>query len=88
MKDDYATIVAGCLAAFDALKRGETHERANKMMTRTAARIAAFKPDCPTHLLPIGRQPFTLDNPASGEHSDIGTWYDGMTGRFGVQRND
>lgn len=88
MKDDYATIVAGCLAAFDALKRGETHQRANGMMTRTAARIAAFKPDCPTHLLPIGRQPFTLDNPASGEHSDVGTWYDGMTGRFGVQRND
>ncbi|CAI2496154.1 Uncharacterised protein [Serratia ficaria] len=42
MKDQYADIVAGCLAAFDALKRGETHERANKMMINTAAKNAAF----------------------------------------------
>ncbi|MEO9268648.1 hypothetical protein ABI244_05455 [Serratia ureilytica] len=42
MKEQYAEIVAGCLAAFDALKRGETHERANKMMTNTAAKNAAF----------------------------------------------
>ncbi|CAI1891469.1 hypothetical protein [Serratia entomophila] len=35
-------IVISCLAAFDALKRGETHERANKMMRRTAAKNAAF----------------------------------------------
>ncbi|MGP3273086.1 hypothetical protein ACTVPS_01730 [Serratia marcescens] len=42
MKDQYAEIVAGCLAAFDALKRGETHERANKMMSKTAAKNAAF----------------------------------------------
>lgn len=42
MKDQYAEIVAGCLATFDALKRGETHERANKMMKRTAAKNAAF----------------------------------------------
>ncbi|HBC7418500.1 TPA: hypothetical protein KEY88_001158 [Serratia marcescens] len=42
MKDQYAEIVAGCLAAFDALKRGETHERANKMMINTAAKNAAF----------------------------------------------
>lgn len=42
MKEQYAEIVAGCLAAFDALKRGETHERANKMMTKTAARDADF----------------------------------------------
>ncbi|MBN5205358.1 hypothetical protein JY462_11075 [Serratia marcescens] len=42
MKDQYAEIVAGCLAAFDALKRGETHERANKMMNNTAAKNAAF----------------------------------------------
>ena len=47
MKDQYAEIVAGCLAAFDALKRGETHERANKMMNNTAAKNAAF-------LLPAG----------------------------------
>jgi hypothetical protein len=68
MKEDYATIVAGCLAAFDSLKRGETHERANKMMTRTAARIAAFKPDCPTHLLPASRVPYSLENPAPAEY--------------------
>lgn len=42
MKEQYAEIVAGCLAAFDALKRGEIHERANKMMHRTAAKNAAF----------------------------------------------
>ncbi|WGL77922.1 hypothetical protein [Serratia marcescens] len=42
MKEQYAEIVAGCLAAFDALKRGGTHERANKMMTNTAAKNAAF----------------------------------------------
>ncbi|MFC3950306.1 hypothetical protein [Serratia entomophila] len=42
MKEQYAEIVAGCLAAFDSLKRGETHERSNKMMTRTAAKNAAF----------------------------------------------
>lgn len=42
MKDQYAEIVAGCLAAFDSLKRGETHERANKMMINTAAKNAAF----------------------------------------------
>ncbi|HEJ7052563.1 TPA: hypothetical protein SMF43_001509 [Serratia marcescens] len=42
MKDQYAEIVAGCLAAFDALKRGATHERANKMMINTAAKNAAF----------------------------------------------
>ncbi|HFZ1920750.1 TPA: hypothetical protein ACIJX2_000169 [Serratia marcescens] len=47
MKDQYAEIVAGCLAAFDALKRGETHERANKMMINTAAKNAAFLlPEC------------------------------------------
>lgn len=42
MKEQYAEIVAGCLAAFDALKRGEIHERANKMMINTAAKNAAF----------------------------------------------
>jgi len=42
MKDQYAEIVAGCIAAFDALKLGETHKRANKMMTNTAAKNAAF----------------------------------------------
>lgn len=42
MKDQYAEIVAGCLAAFDCLKRGDPHERANKMMHRTAAKNAAF----------------------------------------------
>ena len=42
MKDQYAAIVAGCLAAFDSLKRGESHERANQMMNRTAAKNAAF----------------------------------------------
>lgn len=42
MKEQYAEIVAGCLAAFDAIKRGETHERANKMMINTAAKTAAF----------------------------------------------
>ncbi|HAT4516343.1 TPA: hypothetical protein I9281_001253 [Serratia marcescens] len=42
MKEQYAEIVAGCLAAFDSLKRGETHERANKMMSKTAAKNAAF----------------------------------------------
>lgn len=42
MKDQYAAIVADCLAAFDCLKRGEPHERANKMMHRTAAKNAAF----------------------------------------------
>ncbi|WP_308378656.1 hypothetical protein [Serratia marcescens] len=42
MKEQYAEIVAGCLAAFDALKRGETHGRANKMVTNTAAKNAAF----------------------------------------------
>ncbi|HGE8458770.1 TPA: hypothetical protein ACGD77_002978 [Serratia marcescens] len=42
MKEQYAEIVAGCLAAFDALKRGETHERANQMMHRTVAKNAAF----------------------------------------------
>lgn len=42
MKEQYATIVAGCLAAFDGLKRGEPHERANQMMKRTAAKNAAF----------------------------------------------
>lgn len=42
MKEQYAGIVAGCLAAFDALKHGEAHERANKMMTNTAAKNAAF----------------------------------------------
>ena len=42
MKDQYAAIVAGCLAAFDCLKRGEPHERANKIMTNTAAKNAAF----------------------------------------------
>lgn len=71
MKEDYATIVAGCLAAFDALKRGETHERANKMMTRTAARIAAFKPDCPTHLLPASRVPYSRDNPAPDRYCSL-----------------
>lgn len=42
MKDQYAEIVAGCLAAFDSLKRGEAHERANKMMINTDAKNAAF----------------------------------------------
>lgn len=42
MRDQYAEIVAGCLAAFDSLKRGESHERANGMMSRTAAKNAAF----------------------------------------------
>lgn len=42
MKEQYAAIVAGCLAAFDSLKRGEPHERANQMMNRTAAKNAAF----------------------------------------------
>lgn len=42
MKEQYATIVAECLAAFDCLKRGEPHERANQMMNRTAAKNAAF----------------------------------------------
>lgn len=42
MNDQYADIVAGCLAAFDSLKRGEPHERANQMMHRTAAKNAAF----------------------------------------------
>ncbi|BCZ39796.1 TPA: hypothetical protein K8J16_001169 [Serratia marcescens] len=42
MKEQYAAIVAECLAAFDAIKRGEPHERANQMMTNTAAKNAAF----------------------------------------------
>lgn len=42
MKEQYAEIVAGCLAAFDSLKCGEAHERANKMVINTAAKNAAF----------------------------------------------
>lgn len=49
MKEQYATIVAGCLAAFDCLKRGEPHEQANEMLNRTAAKYAAF-------LLPLSNQ--------------------------------
>lgn len=60
----YAEITVGVLAAFDNLKRGETHERANGMMARTAARIAASKPDCPLHLLPASRVPYSRANPA------------------------
>lgn len=82
MKDQYAEIVAGCLAAFDSLKRGETHERANKMMTRTAARDAAFYPLMPI-LNPLPPRP---NNRTCDE--DSGSWYDGMSGRFGLQRND
>lgn len=42
MKEQYAAIVAECLVAFDCLKRGEPHKRANQMMKRTAAKNAAF----------------------------------------------
>ena len=78
----HAAIAAGAIAAFDCLKRGETHPRANQMMTRTAARNAAFYPPCPPDLRPVERQPFTQ------QEIDIGAWYDNMTGRFGHQRSD
>ncbi|AKJ41768.1 hypothetical protein [Pragia fontium] len=51
MNPQYQHIIAGVLAAIDAAKRGEEHERLNQMMIRTesernrqAAFYASFRP--------------------------------------------
>jgi hypothetical protein len=76
--DNYAEIIAGCLAAFDCAKRGEEHDRLNKMIIRTIGRITASHPRCPAHLLPLERQPFSLSNPAPIISSKMNREYSGI----------
>ncbi|WP_145507604.1 hypothetical protein [Yersinia hibernica] len=76
--DKYAEIIAGCLAAFDCAKRGEEHERLNKMIIRTIGRITANYPRCPAHLLPLERRPYSLSNPAPIITSKIDREYAGI----------
>ena len=76
--EQYAEIVAGVLTAIDCSNRGESHERLNTMMTRTAARNAAFYPPCPISVRPIERQPFIVDK--STDYYDFTTPVHGAGG--------
>lgn len=86
-EEQMAAIVADVMVALDCSARGEPHPRIKttaqwKAETRAmlAARGAAFFPPCPAHLRPVRVK--------QQKSVDVGAWYDGMKGRFGIQRND